>query len=144
MCKSTASISELRQIRRGNKLSSKEASIPKSCESRTFAAVVFSYIDPPSHSTSFIFSGRAATASSSFIFPHFHAKISIQINTHALKSFFSQPSFQDQLHTRKNKWHWELGKANNPRTSCSSAATSRRHCFSHRTLHHSVWLYDRL
>jgi len=27
---------------------------------------------------------------------------------------------------------------------CSSAATSRRHCFSHRTLHHSVWLYDRL
>ena len=26
----------------------------------------------------------------------------------------------------------------------SSAATSRRHCFSHRTLHHSVWLYDRL
>ena len=27
---------------------------------------------------------------------------------------------------------------------CSSAATSRRHCFSDRTLHHSVWLYDRL
>jgi len=27
---------------------------------------------------------------------------------------------------------------------CSSAATSRWHCFSHRTLHHSVWLYDRL
>ena len=27
---------------------------------------------------------------------------------------------------------------------CSSAATSRRHCFSHRTLHHSVWLHDRL
>ena len=27
---------------------------------------------------------------------------------------------------------------------CSSAATSRRHCFSHRTLHHSVQLYDRL
>ena len=27
---------------------------------------------------------------------------------------------------------------------CSSAATSRRHCFSHRTLHHSVRLCDRL
>ena len=27
---------------------------------------------------------------------------------------------------------------------CSSAATSRRHCFSHRTLHHNVSLYDRL
>jgi len=27
---------------------------------------------------------------------------------------------------------------------CSSAATLRRHCFSHRTLHHSVWLCDRL
>ena len=27
---------------------------------------------------------------------------------------------------------------------CSSAATSRRHCFSHRILHHSVQLCDRL
>ena len=27
---------------------------------------------------------------------------------------------------------------------CSSAATSRRHCFSHRTLHRSVQLCDRL
>ena len=27
---------------------------------------------------------------------------------------------------------------------CSSAATSRRHCFSHRTLHHSVQLCHRL
>jgi len=27
---------------------------------------------------------------------------------------------------------------------CSSAATSRRHCFSHRTLHHSLQLCDRL
>ena len=30
------------------------------------------------------------------------------------------------------------------RRCCSSAATSRLHCFSHRTLHHSVQLCDRL
>jgi len=56
-----------------------ESKVPEvsPCVKRTFAAVELSSFDPPSHSTSFIFNGRATTNSFSFTLP-LHSITSIQ------------------------------------------------------------------